>query len=303
MPGAGRKRGLEGELVGVAEPSPQRRAQHLLQAAAHEQERRRPGPAVQVLVGAAHRQVGPGRRQVDRHHPCRVAEIPQHQGAVPVGGGGDPRQVGEGGGPVGGVGQADEGHAVVEGGLDLLHGRAGHGVALHQAQFPAALGGQAGQHVAVGGEVGRVGHQGAAAGEGVESRRGQAMQVGRGGVGHQHLVGGGADERSEAGPDAGRQVDPVLPGLHQAPAPVVLHHPAQGGGGGSGQAAQGVAVHVDGPAGGEHEALAEPPQRVGAVEGLGVGAGDHPRQRYSASTRAPARVTSPGAVKRNWLAT
>ena len=66
------------ELVALAEPALDRRAQPLLQVAAHVEERRRPRAAVEVLVGAAHGQVGAGVGQPDRHRADRVREVPEH---------------------------------------------------------------------------------------------------------------------------------------------------------------------------------------------------------------------------------
>ncbi len=73
---------LHRELVALAEPAPDRRAQLRLELARHVQERRRSRPGVEVLVGAADGQLDAAPAQVDRDRAGRMAEVPDHAGAV-----------------------------------------------------------------------------------------------------------------------------------------------------------------------------------------------------------------------------
>src|SRR6185437_11737524 len=69
------------ELVALAEPAPDRLAQPVLQLAAYVEDRGGAWPGVDVLVGAADREVGTARVELDRHRADRVAQVPQHEGA------------------------------------------------------------------------------------------------------------------------------------------------------------------------------------------------------------------------------
>ena len=102
------------ELVALAEPPLDRRAELLLQVPPHVEERRRPGPAVEVLVRAADREIGAGGGQPGRHRPDGVREVPEHERARVVDQPGDGRQVGERAGAVGHVREDDDGDPVVE---------------------------------------------------------------------------------------------------------------------------------------------------------------------------------------------
>ena len=98
------------ELLPLAEPALDRRAQPLLQVAPHVEERRRPRPGIEVLVGAPDGQLR--LRQVDRDDAGRVAQVPEHQRAGAVHGGGDRGDVGERARPVADHGQDDERRAL-----------------------------------------------------------------------------------------------------------------------------------------------------------------------------------------------
>ena len=67
---------LHRELLALAEPAPDRRLQLLLQLLAHVEERGRARAGVQVLVGAADRQLHAPFGQLDRHDADRVREVP-----------------------------------------------------------------------------------------------------------------------------------------------------------------------------------------------------------------------------------
>jgi hypothetical protein len=96
-----------------------RLAQPDLQLPPHVQEGRRAGAAVEMLVRAPDGQVHLGLSKVDGHRADRVRQVPQREGAVLVGRRGDRGQVGDRPGAVGHVGQADQGHVLVEGGHDV----------------------------------------------------------------------------------------------------------------------------------------------------------------------------------------
>ena len=80
IPSAGSKLGRHPELLAMAEPAPDRLVQARLQFLAHVDERRRAGPAVQVLVAAADGEVGAARLQGHGHRAGRMAHVPEDQG-------------------------------------------------------------------------------------------------------------------------------------------------------------------------------------------------------------------------------
>lgn len=67
----------------MAEPARQL-VKVLLQRAGHKGEGRRAGSAIEVLVTATDRQVGPRAIEVDRQRACRMGQVPEHQGAGAV---------------------------------------------------------------------------------------------------------------------------------------------------------------------------------------------------------------------------
>src|SRR5205823_10692382 len=107
----------------------------------------------EVLVGAAHRQVGTASVEVHRHGADGVAQIPEHQRAAVVGDAGDLRHVGQGAAAVSHVRQAEQRSAIIHGGADRLRAHALVDVGVDHAQVAAESGGHAGQHVPIGGEV------------------------------------------------------------------------------------------------------------------------------------------------------
>ena len=80
MPGAGSYGALHVELVALAEPARDRRDQLGLPALGDVQESGRARPGVEVLVGAADRELGAGGAQADRQRAGRVREVPDESG-------------------------------------------------------------------------------------------------------------------------------------------------------------------------------------------------------------------------------
>ncbi|CAB4901157.1 unannotated protein [freshwater metagenome] len=271
------------ELVAGAEPALQRLPEPVLQLAADVEERRRTRAAVEVLVGAAHRQVG--RRQVHLDRAGGVAEVPQHERAVLPGQLGDGDQAGQRTGAVGHQRQDDDGDPLVQHRRQVLQRQALVDVGGELPDLQAAFLRDAGHDVPVGGEVVGAAHQHVPAGPGVGPRPQQLVEVHRGRVRDQHLTGPGAEHAGGQGVAHPRGLGhPPGPGPDQALSPLLLDHPGQGGGGVPRQAAQRVAVQVD-PAvravvpgavrAVAGEAVAERGEGIGGVELLGIGAGGH----------------------------
>ncbi len=89
-------------------------------------EGRRPGPAVEVLVAAADRQIGPGPVEVERHRPGAVREVPEDERPPRVRRARHGCQVVHGPRPVVHVRQHHHRHLAVDGRRDLG--------AVHEAQ-------------------------------------------------------------------------------------------------------------------------------------------------------------------------
>ncbi|CAB5012727.1 unannotated protein [freshwater metagenome] len=83
------------ECIDAPEPAPDRLRNLLLQIHPDVAECRSPGPAVQVLVRAADREVDVAFIEVDGHGAHRMAEIPQDERARVVHDPGDRGHVGE----------------------------------------------------------------------------------------------------------------------------------------------------------------------------------------------------------------
>ena len=99
----------------MPEPAGDRLVPGVLVPRVHPGERGGAGAAVEVLVGAADRDVGVRAGQVDRHRAGGVAQVPLHQRAGVVGGGGQRRQVEHRAGAEVDVGQREQRDVVVEG--------------------------------------------------------------------------------------------------------------------------------------------------------------------------------------------
>ena len=171
----------------------------------------------------------------------------------------------------------------------VLYLRSLHGVRLEQPQLDAALAREALEHVPVGGEVVRVGDDGAGVVGDVERRRRELEEVHRGGVGDDHLPGACA-ERSPCQLVAHPlgEVDPVVPAADEPRAPLV-HQRAEQLPRGHGKAAERVAVEVDRVRVVDYEPLSEGRERVGAIQLLGVLARYH-RSSSQRTTAAQARL-------------
>ena len=87
--GGGAIIGFEGERLGMAEPARQRRGELVLQRFGDEQEGRRAGAAVEIFIAAPDREIGARAVEVDRHRAGAVRQVPQHQRAGGVRGGGE----------------------------------------------------------------------------------------------------------------------------------------------------------------------------------------------------------------------
>ena len=106
--GVGVVAALHRELVALAEPAPDRRAQRRLALARHVEVAGRARPGVEVLVGAADGELGAGGAQADRDRARRVAEVPDQRRAALGRRGLERRQVGERAGAVADVREDDD---------------------------------------------------------------------------------------------------------------------------------------------------------------------------------------------------
>jgi hypothetical protein len=142
-------------------------------------------------------------------------------------------------------------------------------VAVDEDDLGAARGGDALEHVAVGGEVAAVGDEPPPA-AGVDRGRHQLVQVHGRRVGHDDLAGARAEHvLGEQVADARRRVDPVRPARHEPVAPLLDQIP-QPVARGPRQPAERVAVEVDPFGVADDEPVAEVRERVGRVERGGV---------------------------------
>ncbi len=244
----------------MAHPAGQRRRGLVRPAGGDVQESRRAGAAVEVLVPAAHREIGVRARQVHRQGARGMREVPDRQRPRAM------RRRGQGGhvvaaaGAVVHLGQHQDGDVGREGGFDLLGG--------HDAQLPAQRVRQAAGDVEVGGEVAGVREDHPTVRAQGQRRRQHLEQVHRGRVPRPDRGGVRADQRGDPGADPPGEVDPaaIVPAADQAGAPFGLHRLRHPGGHVAGQRAQRVAVQVDHP-------LRQVEHRAGAGEKVGVGHG------------------------------
>lgn len=271
--------GPHGERVGVAHPARDRLAQPVEQPLGDVDEGRRAGPAVEVLVGAADRQVDTPGVELERHRADRVAQVPQHQRARVVHRGRDRRRVGQPRRAVGDVAEQHHRGLLPDHLLHLLEGDPGAGVDVDPAQREPELVGDPGCDVAVGREVVAVEHDLGATGAGRDPGAQRLVEQHRGRVAHDHLAGGRAQaRRADPVADDGRQVHPgLVPAADQPAAPLLVDEAAQPLPRGAQRAAQRVAVEVDQRRLGADEAVAVRRQRVLGVQACGglVGGGGH----------------------------
>src|SRR5690606_30416516 len=253
--------GTHGERVDAAHPALDRLAQPAVQAAAQVGERGGARAAVEELVGAADGEVDAPLVEGERDGAGRVAQVEQHVGARGVGGLGDGGGVGEPAGSVDDVGEQHQRGVRGHGACDLVCGDAGGDVGVQPAHAAAALGGDALDDVAVGGEVVGEGDDHAAArvlvDGGVDGGAGELVQQDGGGVGEHGLPGRGAE--GEGGDPVADPLGPLHPGpvrallgpaADQALRPRVVHELVQPDRGVGDGAPEGVAVEVGDDAGG-----------------------------------------------------
>ena len=270
----------------------------VLQARVDVAEGRRPGAAVEVLVGAADGEVGVPLVEGDGHRARGVAQVPEDQRAGVVADPGELRGVGEPGRAVGDVVEHDQGGALADRLAELVGGDALGGVDLDPAQRQPALGGDALGDVAVGGEVVGVDDDLGAAGIGahrvVDGGAHQLVEPHRGRVADRRLARGGAEaDAGQVVAERRRQLHPLLvPPADEAAAPVLLDERTEPVGRCSDGAAERVAVEVDEVARGSDEAVAETGEGVGGVE-LGCAQLDQIRHHGNLSADRTVRWARP----------
>ncbi len=231
-------------------PAGDRGSQLLLQPPGDEQVGRRSGAAVQVLVAAAHGQVGARAIQVHLDHARAVAEVPERPDARGAGRRIDRGHVVDLAGAIVGVGEQND--------ADVGTQRTGQVFARDLPDCSRRLG-----DIEVGGEVSLHGQHRAPIRPRRERGGQQLEEVHRGGIRDDHLRGPGPDQRRDLGPYPRRRIDPAPPGPggHQIPAPLRPHDFRQPRRGGAGRRAQGIAGQVDHPLG-QGEGVPEPGQGI-----------------------------------------
>jgi len=213
-----------------------------------------------------------GRVEFHRDRADRVAQVPQGQRPGLVHDVRDRRHVGQGPAAVGHVRQADQRGA----GIDGVAKRPGVEALVHvgadDAQLTAALLGDPLQDVAIGREVVVVGEDDAAPWPRVQGGAGQLVQVDGGRVAHRDLAGRGPDQvLAQEVADLAGQVDPAVPGPDQARPPLLRDHLGDAVPRRARQRAERIAVQIYRGRDVPHEPAAEPGQRIGRVQFLGVG--------------------------------
>ena len=238
------------------------------------EEGRRAGAAVHVLVRAPHGDVGPGRREGDRHGAHRVRQVPEGQRACPVRERGDGGHVVHEGRPVRRVREGDEGGVSVDRARERLLGDREPVLGLHHHQ-PVSLAEQvdrALQHVEVRGKVHLVGDDGSPIGPGPQRRHRELEQVHRRGVRHHDVGRGGADQRGQLRADPLAGGEPSLtPPANESPAPLAVDRLPEARPGLSGQPAERVPVEVDEARVADDELPPEPREWIRRVETAGLG--------------------------------
>ena len=210
--GVGVVAALHRELVALAEPAPDRRAQLRLALARDVEVAGRARPGVEVLVRAADGELRAGGAQADRDRAGRVAEVPDQRRAAPRRRGLERRQVGERAAAVVDVREDDD---VARPARE--RGRVG--LAVELAQREPALGRDPLEHVAVGREVAAVGDERA----GRRASIAAPTSLNRLTVVESQTStspGPGADQRRERVAGALGRVDPVRPAADEPLAPL-----------------------------------------------------------------------------------
>ena len=252
----------------MAHPAGERALEGRVPPPRDERERGRARAAVEVLVAAAHGEIGLAAVEVHGHGARAVGEVPEREGAGVVRRPRQARHVVDLAGAEVHVGEQEHGDVVPERGAEP--------VARDEAQLDVAQQArEALRDVEVGGEVRLLGEDHAPAGSQAQGPRQELEDVDGGRVGHRHLVGRGPDERREEPRHSGREVDPavLVPAPDEVLAPLALGDLAEAFHGPAGQGAERIAVEVDDPFR-QDERLAQKSQVVPGVERLGVGAGE-----------------------------
>ena len=158
------------ELVRLCEPALDRRSELVLELAPDVQERGRAGPAVEVLVRAADREVDAVRGEVDRDRAGRVREVPQDERARGAGGVGDGSDVDDRRRAVVDGREDQEGGVGVEGRGDVVGREALDRVAVEPADLEVSLPCQPLDDVPVRRELGALDDDRPTPGSGIERR-------------------------------------------------------------------------------------------------------------------------------------
>ena len=200
----------------MAHPARQRRPDAVDVRGRDVDEGRRPGSAVEVLVGAADREVGAGGAQVDRQRARRMGQIPYRQCAGGVGGLGQPRHVVLSAGPVVDLGQHQGRDALVQRPGDFFRG--------HQPDLVALAEGsdQPLRDVEVRRKVAVVREDDAPLRPHLQGRRHRLVDLDGQRVAHRHGAGRGADQTADALAEPARLVHParVVPAAESASRPI-----------------------------------------------------------------------------------
>ncbi len=218
----------------MAQPAGDRRGEPALQVFGDIEVGRRPRPAVQIFVATAHGQVRPRPVEVDHGDAGGVAEVPEGPGPGRPRGGVDRGHVPDLARAEMGVAQQHHRHVRADGGDEII---AGHLPGL--ADRPG--------DIEIGRELTLHSQHRAPLGPRLHRRREQLVEVHGGGVGDDHFMRSGADQRRDLGAHAGRRADPVPagPAGDQVPAPLGLDHLGQPRRRGPRRRAQRIAGHVD----------------------------------------------------------
>ena len=188
----------------MSPPTRQRRLHTVLQFRLHIEEGRRPRAAVQVLVGAAQREVGVAGRKLHRCRAGRMGKIPYCERTLGMGLGGHCLHVVQPRGAVIHLGDHGEGHALV----DRLHHLLGiddlqHIAVIHQVA-------EALRNIEVGRKIAVVRQDHPALGGKLGGSTQQLEQVHRDRVAGNDTAGRRADKARNAVADLLRQLEPAM---------------------------------------------------------------------------------------------
>ena len=238
------------------------------------EEGRRSRPAVQVLVGAPHGEVGPGPGEGDRHGADGVRQVPEREGARPMRERRDRRHVVHERRAVRRVREGHERRVPVDRARErvLGHREPVLGLHDHQAMPLAQEVDRPLQHVEVRGEVHLVGDDGPAARPGPERRHHELEEIDRRGVRHDDVGRSRPDQRRELRADPLAGGEPSLaPPPDQPAAPLALDRLPEPRTRLPWQAPERVAVEVNQPRIADDELTPEAGERVGRIEAPRLG--------------------------------